>query len=365
MSDVIVELTSLNTPLHLSQLSSLSPIMPKIVSDSTFQRVLSQLQKGKTMTSIHNNTGASLGYISKVASEHCPDLPRAKGGCPKKLSAAAACHAVHLVTNGNKTTAVQAAQELQHVIRQPLHAQTVWQALTDAGLKSKKQTKKPPMNKEVMKTRLAWAKAHKDWTVEDWKCIVWSDETTIKHHGSNGIHWVWVWPGEGLNEHTIDPTPVHGGGCIKIWGCFFWEGTGFATKINGNLNQHLYRDILQDELMQSLGFYGLEVDDFIFQHDNAPSHTGQIPTKWLEDHGFQVLDWPPYSPDLNPIENLWAILKRQLGEYEHPPRGMIELWERVEAEWAAINVEICQNLIESMPRRVQEVIKNKGGPIDY
>ena len=75
--------------------------------------------------------------------------------------------------------------------------------------------------------------------------------------------------------------------------------------------------------------------------------------------------WPAQFPDLNPIEHLWFLLKRRLAEYPEPPKGIIEFWERVQAEWEKIEVGKCQELIESMPRRVQEVIKAKGGYTSY
>ncbi|KIJ20734.1 hypothetical protein PAXINDRAFT_6524 [Paxillus involutus ATCC 200175] len=64
--------------------------------------------------------------------------------------------------------------------------------------------------------------------------------------------------------------------------------------------------------------------------------------------------WPAQSPDLNPIEHLWFHLKRKLAEYPEPPKGIAELWERVEREWERIEAATCQELIQSMPRRVQE-----------
>ena len=75
--------------------------------------------------------------------------------------------------------------------------------------------------------------------------------------------------------------------------------------------------------------------------------------------------WPAQSPDLNPIEHLWFLVKRRLAEYPEPPKEITELWERVQAEWEKIEMGQCQELIESMPRRVQEVIKTKGGYTSY
>ena len=79
---------------------------------------------------------------------------------------------------------------------------------------------------------------------------------------------------------------------------------------------------------------------------------------------MEVLLWPAQSPDLNPIEHLWNHLKRKLAEYEvTPPRNFGR--ERVQEEWGKIKPEVCPGLIESMPRRVEAIIKAKGGYTKY
>ena len=75
--------------------------------------------------------------------------------------------------------------------------------------------------------------------------------------------------------------------------------------------------------------------------------------------------WPPQSPDLNPIEHLWFILKRRLAEYPKPPKGILKLCEHIQVEWDKIEVAQSQELIESMPRRIREVIRAKGGYTSY
>ena len=65
---------------------------------------------------------------------------------------------------------------------------------------------------------------------------------------------------------------------------------------------------------------------------------------WFKSQGIRLLDWPAQSPDLSPIEHLWQDLKKRLNSYKRPPRGIWELWERIEAEWGKIEVEECQKL---------------------
>ena len=75
--------------------------------------------------------------------------------------------------------------------------------------------------------------------------------------------------------------------------------------------------------------------------------------------------WPAQSPDLNPIEQLWNHLKRKLNAYSTYPSGILELVERIPAEWKEIPASVCMNLVESMPERVEVVVKAKGGYIKY
>jgi hypothetical protein len=108
---------------------------------------------------------------------------------------------------------------------------------------------------------------------------------------------------------------------------------------------------LKDELLNSLEHYGLNPPDIILE--------------WLEEQDFETMVWPAQSPDLNPIEHFWGYLKGRLAEHEHLSNGIHELCDKVQEEWERMSVEECQKLIESMPRRVQAVLRAKGGYIKY
>ena len=97
----------------------------------------------------------------------------------------------------------------------------------------------------------------------------------------------------------------------------------------------------------------------------TPSTPPRRPRNGFKDNGIQLLDWPAQSPDLNPIEHLWSILKKRLNAYDTPAKGMRELWERAVKEWDDMRKEECQKLIKSMPRRLEAVIKTKGGHTKY
>ncbi|UYV65559.1 K02A2.6-like, partial [Cordylochernes scorpioides] len=95
------------------------------------------------------------------------------------------------------------------------------------------------------------------------------------------------------------------------------------------------------------------VPNALYQQDNARPHTARISQQALQD--VQMLPWPPYSPDLSPIEHVWDIIGRRLHALPQP-RSEDELWQMVEREWRAIPQDAIRTLIDSLPRRVAACI---------
>ncbi len=98
----------------------------------------------------------------------------------------------------------------------------------------------------------------------------------------------------------------------------------------------------------------------LFQHDNDPKHTS---VGFLKKNTVKVIQWPSMSPDLNPIEHLWGILKRQVEH--HSPSSIQSLKEVILEEWKKRDLAKCRQLVHSMPRRLGAVIKNHGGHTKY
>lgn len=236
---------------------------------------------------------------------------------------------------------------------------------------AKKRKKKPLLKPIHRLNRLRWAREHREWTVDDWSRVIWSDETRVNRLCSDGLNYAWVERGSGITDRTVKSTLKFGGGCIMVWGCMTWAGVGVLKRVVGSMDAHQYVDILEDGLLPTISALAVDPEmpppsQLIFQQDNDPKHKSRLAMSWLEEEqGIRVMRWPAQSPDLNPIEHLWAHLKRQLGSYPEAPGGVEGIMPRIRAEWTKITAETCRNLIQSMPRRVSAVIRAKGGHTRY
>lgn len=120
----------------------------------------------------------------------------------------------------------------------------------------------------------------------------------------------------------------------------------------------VYRRILENEMVPSVQNLYNRGEPFIFQEDNDPKHCARMIKEWHQDHGVHRMEWPPQSPDLNPIENLWAMLDRKAKKRRCSNER--ELFTLLQDTWNSIDPLELENLVLSMPKRCKAVIAAKG-----
>ncbi|KNC30997.1 hypothetical protein FF38_03163 [Lucilia cuprina] len=147
-----------------------------------------------------------------------------------------------------------------------------------------------------------------------------------------------------------------------VWACFSYYGVGPIYWIKTIMDQHVYVDILENVMLP----YAEEEMPllWVFQQDKDPKHTSRKARQWLLDHSINIMKWPAQSPDLNPIENLWADVKKKILS-EAKPTNNEQLWKVIKESWEKIPKKRCEDLVNSMPNRCAAVIANKGHATKY
>uniref|UniRef100_A0A8C8I487 Transposase n=1 Tax=Oncorhynchus tshawytscha TaxID=74940 RepID=A0A8C8I487_ONCTS len=260
------------------------------------------------------------------------------------------------------TTSTALAQEWQQA-GVSASARTVRRRLLEDGLVSR-AAKKPLLSRKNIRDRLIFCKRYRDWTAEDWGKVIFSDEYPFQLFGASGKKLVRRREGERYHQSCVMPTVKHPEP-VHVWGCFSAKGVGSLSILSRNtaMNKEWYQHILQEQLLPTIQEqFGDE--QCLFQHDGAPCHKAKMITKWLGEQNINILGpWPGNSPDLNPIENLWSILKRRLDKQK--PTNSDKLQALIMQEWAAISQDVAQKLIDSMPGRIAEVLKKEGQHCKY
>lgn len=211
-----------------------------------------------------------------------------------------------------------------------------------------------------LKRRIAFAEGYSRWTEDDWRRVMWSDHTlfTLDHQTRE---YVTRPPGHACDAKYIGQEERLEG-AVWLWGCFCADGLGHGELYEGTLDARRYQSILALNLVKSAHTFWPK-GQWWYQQDNASPHTAGTSRAWFHNHGIDVIDFPPWSSDLNPIELLWNDLKRRV--YSHHPKTMEELEHFIATEWNATDLNFCSRACLNMPQRLQLVIANRGHKVPY
>lgn len=340
--------------------------MPKQYCKDKLDQVKYWLEKGESLCKIEEKTGVPKSRIQQIRVELGLNAQDSKKGRPVKMTPADIRQAVRLLQCLRHDNAADIARTINRHRANRICAQTLQNRFKQLGLHSVVKKKQPLLSARHRKLRLMWAMKYRDYTLADWKRVIWSDKTKINRLGSDGRKYTWKKDGEGLIDREIIGTKKFGGGNLMMFRCMGYYGADIAVHIEGKMTAKYYiEEILEQVVEESAEMLEIPMDKLIWQQDNDPKHNAKITKKWFEDKGIAVMDWPPQSPDLNVIEHLWWALKRILYDFEFPVEGKEELWERVVQSWEKIHQDVCQKLIESLPRRIAAVIRARGGHTKY
>jgi hypothetical protein len=202
--------------------------------------------------------------------------------------------------------------------------------------------------------------------MEEWKRIIWTDEASVEIGRDSSARRVWRTKDEEFLHSCIKPTYKSGRTSVMIWGAIVHGRLGpLFVFPEGKIKSDVYiDDILKGPFLDFYRSVSEERGRAKFMEDGAPIHNTIRERQWIIENDIDRLLWWANSPDLNPIEHVWKLLKRNINR-RNIARNREELTIIIKEEWGKIDVEFLKNVVESMPRRVQAVIDSNGGHTRY
>lgn len=288
-------------------------------------------------------------------------------GRPRKTTVVDDRRIISMVKRNPFTTANQVNNTLQEV-GVSISKSTIKRRLHESKYRGFTARCKPLISLKNKKARLDFAKKHLKKPAQFWKNILWTDETKINLYQNDGKRKVWRRRGTAHDPKHTTSSVKHGGGSVMAWACMAASGTGSLVFIDDvtqdrsrRMNSEVFRDILCAQIQPNAA--KLIGRRFILQMDNDPKHKAKATQEFIKAKKWNILEWPSQSPDLNPIEHAFHLLKTKL-QTERPTNKQQLKTAAVKA-WQSIKKEETQRLVMSMSSRLQAVIANKGFSTKY
>ncbi|CAF1683145.1 unnamed protein product, partial [Adineta ricciae] len=279
------------------------------------------------------------------------DLSRT--GRPRATSAKTDSKIIQIAKNVQNVTSDEICNTLEKE-GVDINARTIRRRLRENGGSYGPPTKKPLLKETHREQRLIWAQQHKNY---NWNNVIFTDEKTFKL-GNSGRK-VWRFPGVKKVVRTVKHPPK-----LHVWGCFSRNGFGRLIVFDQNLTGELMCELYESGLISTAEDQFPEgPTSWFLQEDNDPKHKSRVALDWKYDNQIQVLPWPAASPDQNPIENVWSIMKDILSK--KTIGTLHEFEQEIIATWNSLSNDLAVTLVDSMKKRVQCLIEAKGDYTSY
>lgn len=210
--------------------------------------------------------------------------------------------------------------------------------------------------------RQNWANQHANWAAE-WNQVLFSDECRVCVDKIDNNDRVWRPRGQRFNARYIKEHNFWGGPSVMMWGGLYGQqlvGPIFFQLQRGRGGGVTAARYINQVLQPVVVPFFRRNQAHEFQHDNARPHAAQATQQFLRRNQIPTMVWPALSPDLNPMEQVWAYLKRSINKLPRRPGNAVELQQEIVRQWNRIPPAFLQRLVDSMPNRCRLVINNAG-----
>lgn len=258
------------------------------------------------------------------------------------------------------------ATDLKRELGLAASTSTIQRRLRGARLRSCAAARKTGLTEHHKAARLRFCQEHVHWTEAEWQEVVFSDESTFS---STCHQWCRVWrpPRSRFIPAYVLRIFCSGRHSVPVWGCISIHGLGPLVRVEGRFNGEAYEAVIEEHLVPYILDGPFPDGVFVYQHDGSSVHRAARVQSTLRTLCIRQLPWPAMSPDLNPIENVWAILKMRIQKLRIRIQTADQLWQIVSSEWHQLRREpsLTNNLYASVPRRIEAVIAADGDVTRY
>lgn len=330
--------------------------MPR-VSDFKKGVIVSAFSHGKSLNSISNEVQVPKSTVQYIVNKYKRDgnvYNKPNPGRPAKLSKRQKRQIVILSKKHSFMTArdIQMAAKLE----QQVSVDTIKRVLRENKLFGRISAGKPHLSRSQLSKRKKWCTERQNLTTNDWSKVIFTDECPLylRHRYRPYVRRN---IGQRLKQKYMFGTHKHSQ-CLMVWGAIRFDGRRLLLRCDAKVNSIEYIRILSEGLPQ------IYHSRYLLQQDGAPAHRSSATTNFLVEKCVRMVpEWPSQSPDLNIIENLWAKLKYELRQASCS--NVNELFAAATEIWNKIPLSMIQNLYQSLPRRMNAVVSQKGGSTKY
>ncbi|GFV43653.1 transposable element Tcb2 transposase [Trichonephila clavipes] len=312
-------------------------------------RIIGKIEEGRKITDVAREFDIAHSVVSRLwksfkTTGMCSR--RHGGGRVRSTMPAEDRYIVLSAKRNRRTTAQQVANQFLAASGKQISQKTVARRLRE-GLCARRPVVCVPFTRQHRTARWQWCREHHNWTEQDWACVLFSDESRLNLSLDCRRQLIWREGGTAYRPENIQEKDRYPTCNIMVWAGIMINGrTRLHVVANGTMTGQRY---IEEVLLPHVRlFRGAVGDKFVFMNDNATCPRTLAVQDCLDSEGIQRLVWPARSPDLNPIENVWDALGRQVAGRNYPPTNKNTLIRTLTEEWDKLPQQLLDNVVQSM-----------------
>ncbi|GFX83355.1 transposable element Tcb1 transposase [Trichonephila clavipes] len=304
-------------------------------------RIIGRLECGRTQMEVSEELGISQSVISKlwllfqvdgnVSRCYSKGLPRVTTTNKDRYTY---IYLAVTAKRNRRSTTSYLSRQLSPATGTTISRQTVYIRLGLIGLYARRPVRCVPLTATQCRLRLTWSRAHALWAPQPWSCMMFSDESMFRLQSDSHRTLIWRVPGTRYHQENTIEKHRYGGARWLVWGGIILGSRTDMHFKSVKMTDHTYRDVILEQHVRL--YRGGMCAEFLFMDDNARPHRANIVDECLQSEDITPMDWPAYSPELNPIEHVWDILGRRIAAGKPPSTCLLELWRALLDEWCNI-----------------------------